>query len=232
MSTPVKKRRPYDATGRRDKAREARTVVLAAARRLFLEGGYGPTTVAAIAAEGGVSTETIYKTFGGKAGLVRALADQALAGAGPEHAEVRSDRLSATEGDARAILRGWGKLMTEVSPRIAPILLLIDAAASTDVEMAALAKAIAAQRLERMTHNARRLVDAGHVREGIDVAHAADVMWTYTSADLYALLVLERRWSVERYATFASEALIAALLPVERLPPSARPRTARRKAAR
>ncbi|WP_354154087.1 MULTISPECIES: TetR/AcrR family transcriptional regulator [unclassified Arthrobacter] len=38
--------------------------------------------MAAIAAEAGVSVETVYKAFGGKTGLVRALYDRNLAGAG------------------------------------------------------------------------------------------------------------------------------------------------------
>ena len=38
------------------------------------------TTVAGIAVEAGVSTATIYKVFGGKPGLVRALVERALRG--------------------------------------------------------------------------------------------------------------------------------------------------------
>ena len=43
-------------------------------------------------------------------------------------------------------------------------------------------------------------------------AHAADVLWTYSAAELYELLVLRRRWSVKRYAAFAVDAMCAALL--------------------
>lgn len=39
-----------------------------------------------------------------------------------------------------------------------------------------------------------------------------EVLWTYTAPDLYELLVLDRGWTVERYAEFLVEALIAALL--------------------
>ena len=53
-----------------------------AAREMFLSRGYAATTIAAVAATAGVSPETIYKSFGGKPGLVRAIADQALGGAG------------------------------------------------------------------------------------------------------------------------------------------------------
>jgi hypothetical protein len=41
------------------------------------------------------------------------------------------------------------------------------------------------------------------------------VLWTYNSAELYRLLVLERRWSVKRYGRWVASALTAALLPSE-----------------
>ena len=47
-----------------------------------------------------------------------------------------------------------------------------------------------ADRLRRMTENARRLASAGHLRGGITLAQAADVLWTYSSPELYELLVL------------------------------------------
>ena len=68
----VKKRRSYDASARRARAQRTRSTILEVARRRFLGEGYATTTVAAIAADAGVSVETIYKAFGGKPGLVRA----------------------------------------------------------------------------------------------------------------------------------------------------------------
>src|SRR5437868_3192932 len=212
IKPPVKMPRMYDSLRRREQAKDSRLAVQHTARELFLRRGYAKTTIAAIAAQAGVSPETIYKSFGGKPGLVRAIADEALGGTGPVHAEVRSDRLQAEEPDPRKIIRGWGKLMTEVSPRISPILLLVRTAAATDPEMHQLEKLISEQRLRRMTQNARTLVDNGHVRRGITLERAAEILWTYTAPDFYALLVLERHWSVDRYASFAVDALIAALL--------------------
>jgi AcrR family transcriptional regulator len=159
-----------------------------------------------------VSPETIYKSFGGKSGLVRAIADLALGGAGPIHAEVRSDRLQAEERDPRKIIRGWRNLLMEVSPRISPIMLLVRTAAATDEEMSRLAKAISDERLRRMTHNARTLMAGGHLKKGITHERAGELLWTYTAPEIYELLVLTRGWTVERYADFVADALIAALL--------------------
>ena len=51
-----------------------------AARDLFERDGYRPTTIAAIAAQAGVSAESVYKGFGTKAALAKAVFDLALAG--------------------------------------------------------------------------------------------------------------------------------------------------------
>jgi AcrR family transcriptional regulator len=165
-----------------------------------------------------VSVDTVYKAFGGKPGLVSAICQEALTGEGPVPAETRSDAMQATERDPREIIRGWGALTTEVAPRIAPILLLVRAAAMADPEMAQLQSQLRAQRLERMTHNARSLADTDGLRAQVTVERAGEILWTYSSPELYELLVLTRGWSLDRYGTFIAEAMIAALLEPEKSP--------------
>jgi len=186
--------------------------VLDAAAQLFGSDGYAATTIAGVAAAAGVSVETVYKSFGGKPGLVRALRDQALEGEGPVPAEQRSDDLQTHERDARKVIRGWAALALEVAPRVAPIHLLVRAAAAVDPESALLQQEIEADRLLRMTHNARTLEQGGHLRQGITLQEAADVLFTYSSPELYELLVLSRGWSLDHYGRFIADAMIAALL--------------------
>jgi AcrR family transcriptional regulator len=212
---PVKPKRRYDSVRRREQARQTREAILDTARRLFLRDGFAPTTIAAIAEGALVSVDTIYKTFGGKPGLVRAICEHGLAGAQAVPAEARSDALLASEADPRTIIRGWGALTTEIAPRVAPILLLVRAAAEADPEMAELQSELNAQRLERMTHNARNLAAANHLRAGITVKLAGEIMWTYSSPELYELLVVTRGWPVARYGKLIADAMIAALLPPE-----------------
>ena len=64
--------------------------------------------------------------------------------------------------------------------------------ASGDPDVAATLEQISAARLKRMTVDARGLASAGHLRPGITVDQAADIMWTYTSPELYELLVIHR----------------------------------------
>jgi AcrR family transcriptional regulator len=207
------KPRHYDSSRRRQQARQTRDDILAAARARFLADGFAATTISAIATEAGVSVDTIYKTFGSKPGLVRAIHERGLAGDGLTDAESRSDTLQTTESDPRTVMRGIGQLSAEVAPLVAPILLLIREAAATDEDMVALRAELDDQRLRRMTHNAENLANAGHLRDELTIAEAAEIMWTNSSPELYELLMLVRHWSAERYGSFVSEALVAHLLP-------------------
>ena len=209
----VKRRRRYDATGRRARALHMQGTIVDAAERLFLRDGFQATTIPTVAAEAGVSQETIYKTFGSKTGLVRAIRERGLAGEGPVHAERRSNVLQREERNPRRIIEGWGQLTIEVAPKVMPILQLVAAGAATDAEMERLRKELDLARLTRMRDNARRLAGAGHLRDGVRPDKAADVLWACSSPELYDLLVRRRGWALARYARFIVDVMIAALLP-------------------
>jgi Bacterial regulatory proteins, tetR family. len=182
------------------------------AQRRFLRDGYGSTTIAEIADDAGVSVDTIYKSFGGKPGLIRAMAARALLGRGPLPAEQRSDELQSRERDPRKLISRWGVFVTEIAPLAAPITLLLRDAAGNHPELRPLIEEVHADRLRRMTDNARRFAAAGHLRPDVSVAEAANVMWTYSSSELYELLVLRRGMPLKTYGRFVADAMIAALL--------------------
>jgi len=210
VTAHVKSRR-YDSSGRRAAARARQQRIVEVAGRLMERDGYDATTVAAIAAESGVSAETIYKSFGGKPGLVRALFETALEGAGPIPAETRSDALRDT--DPVTLVSGWAQLAKEVTPRGTAVMVLVRAAASSDPRLAELYDEMDARRLRRMQDNARALDAIGGVREGITVQEAGDVLFTVSSPEMYELLVSRRGWSIERYSRYVRETITHALLP-------------------
>ena len=209
----VKPKRRYDSTGRQAQARRNRQAILDAAQRQFLEGGYAATTIAAVAAEAGVSVETVYKAFGGKPGLVRAIYDRGLVGPEPVPAYRRADEMRERETDPRAIMRTWGTIASEVSSVVSPIERRVRAAAASDHDMAALLQAHNDLRERRARHHARFLKERGYLREGVSVAQATDILWTCTSDELYDLLVTQRGWSPPRFARFLADFMINALLP-------------------
>jgi AcrR family transcriptional regulator len=209
----VKSKRRYDSSGRQAQARRNREAILDAAQRQFLDRGYAATTIAAVAAEAGVSVETIYKAFGGKPGLVRAIYDRGLVGREPVPAYQRADELRERETDPRTIMRNWGRIAGEVHSMVSPIERLVRAAAASDPEMAALLQAHNDRREARARHHARFLRERGYLRQGVTLGQATDILWTCTSDELYDLLVTQRRWSLPRFARFLGDYMIAALLP-------------------
>jgi AcrR family transcriptional regulator len=208
----VKGTRSYDSSRRREQAARMRDTVLDVARRAFLGEGYAATTIPQVAAAAGVSAETVYKAFGGKSGLVRALWEQALAGNAPTPAPERSDAMTSSASSPEAVLRGWGRFLAELAPQGAPIVLLVRAAATSDPEMSSLLTEIDTQRRTRMRHNARRLHRRGWLRPGLSVDRATDLLWTYSSPELYELIVVKSGWSPRRYGEFVADALVAAIL--------------------
>ena len=208
----VNGRRTYDSDRRKERARRARQQVLIVARREFLANGYGATTMQTVASGAEVSVEMIYKAFGNKAGLVKAIHDEALAGPGPIPTTQISARMKREESDPRKLLHSWGDFVAEVTPRVSPVVLLIRAAAETDPAAATLWTQINDERLAGMTHDAQRLAEQGHLRPGITVQEAGDILWTLTSPELYDLLVMRRGWTAARFGQWVGESYIAALL--------------------
>src|SRR5947208_2345047 len=80
MSAHVKGRRKYDATGRQAKARETQLEVIRAAQQLFIQQGYGRTTMADVAEAAGVSVETVYANFRNKPTLLHRVWDITIGG--------------------------------------------------------------------------------------------------------------------------------------------------------
>ena len=76
----VKPRRTYNSESRLRKAAENRAAVLNTAQQMFLEGGYAAVSIPAIANGAGVSSEFIYKAFGPKPELLKAVFDRSVTG--------------------------------------------------------------------------------------------------------------------------------------------------------
>ncbi|MFN2388666.1 MAG: TetR/AcrR family transcriptional regulator [Actinomycetota bacterium] len=201
MSTNVK--RPYDSSRRKAQAAETRRHILAAAYDLFVSRGYGATTVSDIAAEAGVSVETIYGAFGSKLNLLKRVWDVTIGGDDQdvpfhERPEVRALR---AEQDLGRRLEMYASLVAnQLGPRTSPFVEAIRGAASSEPEARAMLEEMDRQRLEGMTLAAREMA-AG---EGLAVSEeeARDVLWATNAGDLWRLLVDERGWDRERFASW------------------------------
>jgi AcrR family transcriptional regulator len=205
------KRRAYRSDRRREQAEETRTRVLDAATMLFVARGWDGATIAAVAAEAGVSEETVYARFGSKRALLGELVERAVRGSDPRPVpEQERPRALAAVTDQREQLRLFAADIVQRLERAAPLVSVVGGAARAEPALAEL--------LERL-HGIRRrnlgtLVDAlaanGPLR--LDREAAVDTVWALTSPELHQLLVRTRGWSRRRYASWLVDSLGALLL--------------------
>jgi len=207
-------KRSYDASGRREQAQARRRAVVVAARALFERDGFRPTTIAAVAERAGVSAESIYKGFGTKAALAKAVFDFVIAGDDepvPVWQRSEADAIRA-EPDVRRKLIMYTRGLAARQQRSAKVQILIRDGAHTDESLAALWQQLLAERLTGMTMLGRHLIESGQLGKGVELDEVRDILWTYTAVELYELLVLERGWPLDRYAEWIARAVTAALV--------------------
>ena len=195
---PVK--RSYDSSRRRAQAEETRTLVIVTARDLFIEQGYGHTTVADIARAAGVSVETIYVAFGNKSALLHKAWDITVGGDDQdivfhERPEVMAIR---NEPDLAKRLMLHAAFSTQTAQRIAPFQLMVQSAAGADPAAAAMLEEMGRQRLAGMSVMAAEVAQTGQLAVSED--ECRDVLWSMTDGVLWHRLVIQRGWTNERFA--------------------------------
>jgi AcrR family transcriptional regulator len=216
MSQIVKPRRPYESPRRREQAAQTRRDIEAAAGKLFRERGYAGTSMPVIAAAAGVVVETIYRSFGSKAGLFKAVVEAALAG-GSARAETPPEERPAIravieETDPRRQLELYAATQPGIHRRAGPLLRALAGAVATDPELRVLLDQLDAQRLNGLGRLAAQLADRGALRSGLSVEQARDIIWTLCSPAVHDLLVIARGWTSERYREWLAAALARELL--------------------
>lgn len=206
--------RTYDATRRREQAQENRARVLGAARARFLADGYTATTIPAVASDAGVSVQTVYKAFGNKAGLLKAVFDVAVTGDDQPIPVAERDQIKQiqAEADPRTKLRMYSEYFVQGAQRAVAVELLARDAASSDPAAAAVWDQIQQERLTGMGQFARHLHAGGQLPADTAVEEARDILWTFTSPELWDLLVIQRGWTPTRYGHWLAGMLTAALL--------------------
>jgi AcrR family transcriptional regulator len=220
MGRPVKKS-SYESPLRAAQAQATRRAIVAAAARLFVELGYGATTVDAIALAAGVSRKTVFTSVGGKAAALKLALDWAVVGddepiALMERPEVKAQQ---QEPDARKILAMYAAMNADIGGRVSELECAVEAAAGADAELRSLAETFAAQRRFGMGKLAEALESRGALRPGMPVDEAADVLWMMTSPANYRSFVATRGWSPQHYADWLGEALVSLLINPRYRPP-------------
>ncbi len=170
--------------------------------------------MAAIAADAGVALKTVYVAFTTKSGVLTALWNLLLRGADDDVAVQDRDwyREVLDEPDPVQQLRLNARNSRVVKERAAAVMGVIRSAAPLDPEIAALWGRIQSQFHANQAEIVRRLEANGALRPALDVARAADILWTLNHPDVWLLLVRDRGWTPAAYEEWFAEAACAQLL--------------------
>lgn len=211
----VNGKRRYDNSGRTRQAEATRHRVLQATSRLLIKNGYAATTVKTVAAEAGVSAETIYKVFGSKAQLIKDTYDVTLAGDEEPIPLIERPEYRAMIGEtsARRKLTRYATICRMLSERLGPLLdVLLSGAKSGDADLAEFARTIKRERLFGATDIVRQVREVDGLRSDLDPERARDIVWTLNSPEVYQLLSGDRGWSDDEYEAWLARAFVNELL--------------------
>jgi AcrR family transcriptional regulator len=191
-----------------------RQAILAAAGRVCRGGGWPGATIAAIAAEAGVSKETVYAVFGSKAALIGEMVKANVATKVPGRHFLDEDRPRAirAEPDPARQIELWAAYLAEILERVSPLLAVVRSGAEVEPEMAALCRALHSGRRGNLNRVAQAIAEQGGLRHGLSVEGATDILWSLASPEMFGLLTDIEGYSAERYAGWLAQLLKAALL--------------------
>ena len=208
-------KRSYDASRRREQARARRLAVVQAARDLFERDGFRPTTIAAIAAHAGVSAESVYKGFGSKAALAKAVFDLVIGGDDEPLPVAERPAMQAVrdEPDVRRKIAMFAGGLAQRQARCARVQILIRDGRHVDDSLAPVWAKLNDEGLADMTMLGRHLLRTGQLRPGISLDEVRDVLWNYLAIDSYERLVLTQGWPLERYLRWLTRAITSAICP-------------------
>ena len=196
-----------------EKSRQTRRRILQAAQELFVDQGYGATTLQGIAERAGVAVQTIYFAFGNKPSLLKELVDVTIAGDDEPISTLQRawfrDALAA--GTAEAQLRAHVRGTCQLLQRVAPIAEVLRSAGAQDPAIAGLWQHDTDPRLDVHTAAARSLVTKPGAQAGLSAEHAADVLFGLLSPELYLVFVRDRGWTPERWEQWVYGTLHAQL---------------------
>lgn len=208
----VKGSRGYVSPLREEAARATRSAVLRAAHELFVERGYGATTVDEIAARAGVSKPTVFAAVGSKSTLLKQVRDVAIAG--DERDVPVAQRMTAQEVLAGAtgeeVLRRYARFAADINSRYAAVSEVLHQAAGSDAEMRALWQESERQRRAGADMVVREVARKGRLRH--PRAASVDLLWSFTAPEHLARLVHDRGWSLRRFERWLGDTLCEQLL--------------------
>ncbi|HEX6348066.1 MAG TPA: TetR/AcrR family transcriptional regulator [Candidatus Dormibacteraeota bacterium] len=207
MAAGVKTKRRYNATLRQEQAQQTRRRILDAGRRLLRRGAYSSVTMEEVAAEAGVSYQTVYAVFGNKLRVAQAIIEDGW----PHIAEARKLLEEGRRSDDPEV---WLRVAARLSRQILEVCADLPRfmRESGDSTLRARYRRVEDERYEELKEVRDLLQRSGRLRSSLSADEALALLWAFTGADWFCLLVFERGWQPERYEGWLAQSLIELLL--------------------
>jgi AcrR family transcriptional regulator len=201
--------RRYEQRRRAEDAERTRERIIGAVEERLRAAPTEPVAVDRIAAMAGVARSTVYAIFGSRAGLFEAVG---------RHLHDRSGYARLVEEshrpDARQALRGGLRAASEMLAVDRDLWRALRSMAQLDPDaVGGSVQRWEEERAAGMARIARQLHNQGHLRSGVTVEEANEVLWVLTSFESFDLLYTGRGLPlddvIERLAKTAERALMA-----------------------
>ena len=196
-------RRTYDSSKRQAAAHARRERVLDVASRRFVEEGWSRTSVAAVAAEAGVSPELVSRAFGDKAALLMAAFRRTSFGALPDLQAAFGALRLGDEPDLGVRLDRFVEFACNAFEAMTPLVPALHRAADQDES----ARRLVERARERRRGTSAELVALLSPPGAVVRPGAADVVYVITSGETYLQFMGEVGWTREDFAPWLRQAL-------------------------
>jgi AcrR family transcriptional regulator len=210
---PPRPRRKYDNRRRRADAEARQRRIVDAAVALFIEQGFGATSIDQIAATADVSPQSIYATYGSKAGVLSRAIEVALVG--DQDGIPVVDRAPGLADMSAAVcvarFAAYAKFIRALNERVAPLIRVMEQAASSDPALGELRSGLRATQQADCRHWIDQLGPEA-LRPGLSAAHAVYVMSMIDSPYVYSLLTIDGALTPDDYEQWLAHALPHLLL--------------------
>lgn len=209
----VPAKRTYSSPLRDEQAARTRARILDAAAELFLERGYGRTTMQGIADQAGVARDTVHAVFGSKARVLTALIDVRLVpdGSVANITERPEAQAVKAEVDQRRQIELFAAFISGISTQLRPIFEILRTASAVEPEMAPVFAEMDRSRMKNFEVYAEWIAARGPLR--VTTRRATEIMWAVASPDVGRMLCDELGWSQPEHAAWLADTLTRTLLP-------------------
>lgn len=204
-------RRAYHSPKREQAARQTRRRIRLAAQHLFLQDGYVPTTMTAIAAEADVAEKTVYLAYATKAALLDEIITAAVRGEDEQSVPLNRGevwRSILASASANELLERYTEFNATLMDRTARFLALGEAASAIDPALAGFRDGGRRATRANVRQVAAALHAHGALSADLDVQQAADIIYALAANESYYLrLTQDCGWTPAEYAQHLKRAL-------------------------